>query len=75
MRLLCLVRNGCTWKVVREYWENPDKDHPFARMIRYEECTHCKDTRATVTTPHRPDTLLTRPVDQLLLHPDDMVTE
>lgn len=50
MRILCLVQ-GHRWETIREEWlpKTNEKDH--ISLLRFSECSHCRDVRATITHP------------------------
>jgi hypothetical protein len=61
MRIICIVNGGCRWNLLREEWLRPDADHATVRLLRFEECQYCRDTRATLTSPEMEETRLSKP--------------
>jgi len=50
MRVLCLFQ-GHRWNTVRERWIPAKTDDDHESLLRFDECSHCKDVRATITHP------------------------
>ena len=60
--LWCLVHGGHAWAPVREdQWLPADHSHATVRLLRFEECVHCRITRATITAPEPEDARLVIP--------------
>ena len=61
MRLICIINGGCKWETLRQEWLPKDETHATARLLRFEECPTCKDTRATITSPEMEESRLSKP--------------
>lgn len=50
MRILCAFQ-GHRWETIRQEWlpKKDEKDH--ISLLRFDECQHCHDVRATITHP------------------------
>ena len=50
MRLLCYFK-GHQYQVIHEEWLNPKDDDDHTSLLRFMECSHCKQVLATLTHP------------------------
>lgn len=61
MKILCVVIGGCRWHVIREEWLPASATYETVRLLRFHECRHCRDTRATITSPKVSETTYAKP--------------
>ena len=61
MRLACVINSGCRWSTLRQEWLSADAKHATVRLLRFEECSICHDTRATITSPEIEESRLSKP--------------
>ena len=61
MRVKCYLSGGCKWPTIHAEWLAPDKVHPFTRLLEFQQCPWCNDTRAVLTSPEISDTRMTLP--------------
>lgn len=50
MRLLCYFQ-GHRFNTIREQWIPPKDSDDFESLLRFDECSHCRSVRATLTHP------------------------
>ena len=50
MRLLCAFR-GHLFNTLREEWIPPRDEKDYTSLLRFDECSHCRDVRVTLTHP------------------------
>ncbi len=50
MRLLCAIQ-GHRFHTIREEWIEPTEGRKFTSLLRFDECSFCRDVRATLTNP------------------------
>ena len=62
MRIACIVNGGCRWEPLYEEWLKADFAFKTVRLLRFEECRFCHDTRSTITSPEMEECRLSKPI-------------
>jgi hypothetical protein len=72
MRLLCAIQ-GHRFVTIREEWLKPEDGKGFTSLLRFDECSHCHDVRATITNPedHRSRWSIANRTDHRTIGDDD----
>ena len=72
VRLLCAVQ-GHRFETLREEWIKPEDPKGFTSLLRFDECRHCHDVRATITHPedHRSRWSIANRLDHRTMTNDD----